>query len=257
MAIVKPAPMMIGNRALYSLSSYDPVDVEVIVPFTTDEEVELALSSMVEEAGGTPKSLEDPNWIAKHFEGLRSVDEFRRVMRARLREMNEQFAEEQKHDKCMLALVERLCQSVPAEQVASVRAGIKANFQQRAAASGMSLADFIARGGVSNAEFDSMLDAQAQQTAEIDAALDAYAREKKIKADESEFAKLLSMSPDAAKDLVKQARATGHFDDVREAAVRAKAANAVVAECNCTYHHESEEEAAERLKMLRELMAQG
>lgn len=257
MAIVKPQPMVIGGKAIYSLTSYDPVDVEVIVPFTSKEEVELALSSMLEEEGGTAENLKDPNWIAKHFEGLRSADELHRVVRARLTEMNAQFAEEQKRDKCLLALADRLCQSIPAEQISSTRSGIYANFKQRAAASGMSMDEFIARGGVSKAEFENMLETQALQTAQIDAALDAYAREKKIKADESEFARLLGINRDYAKDLIKQARATGHFDEVEGAAVRAKASNAVVAECNCTYHHESEEEAAERLKMLRDLMAQG
>ncbi len=30
MAIQKPAPLMIGNKAYYTLTSYDPVEVEVI-----------------------------------------------------------------------------------------------------------------------------------------------------------------------------------------------------------------------------------
>ena len=133
MAIQKPAPLMIGNKAYYTLTSYDPVEVEVIVPFITDEEVELALGSLLEDEGGTVENLSDPDWIAKHFEGLRSTDELHRVLRARLREMNAQFAEDQKRDKCMVALAERLGQSVPPEHVAAVRAGIYANFKQRAA----------------------------------------------------------------------------------------------------------------------------
>ena len=108
MAIQKPAPLMVGNKAYYTLTSYDPVEVEVIVPFITDEEVELALGSLLEDEGGTVENLSDPDWIAKHFEGLRSTDELHRVLRARLREMNARFAEDQKRDKCMVALAERL-----------------------------------------------------------------------------------------------------------------------------------------------------
>lgn len=256
MDTAKPAPMMVGGKPLYSLSSYEPVEVEVMVPFTSDAEVELAVSSMVAEEGGDANSLSDAEWLAKHFEGLRSADEVHRVVRARLREMNSQFAEDQKRDKCLLALAERLNQSVAPEQLEATRAGIYANMKQRAAASGMTMEAFMERGGVSAADFDAMLDTQAAQTAQIDAALSAYARENKITAAESEYAQLLGMPADAAKNLIGQARATGHLDEIRDAAVRAKAAQAVVGACRCTYHHETEAEAAERLKMLRDLMAQ-
>lgn len=257
MTAAKPAPLMIGGNPVYSLSSYDPVEVEVVVPYTSDGEVELALSRMVGDEGGTEESLKDAAWISKHFEGLRSVDELRRVVRARLREMNEQFAEGQKRDKCLLALSERLEQSVPNDYVAMVRGNIRTSFEQRAAANNMTMDQFIERGGVSAAEFDAMLDEQARQSAEIDAALEAYVREKKVKANERDYPRLLGIDPEIAKVMFKQARAAGTFDQIERAALRGKAADEVVSECRCTYHHESEAEAAERLKMLREIMAQG
>ena len=256
MDIVKPAPLVVNGKALYSLSSYDPVEVEVIVPFTTEDEVDLAVAHMVGEEGGTQANLRDPNWIAKHFEGIRSADELRRVVRARVREMNEGFAEEQKRDKCMIALADRLEQRVLDETLAMVRAGIENNFKQRAAVNRMTLDDFIAQGGVSRADFDAMLDSQALQTAQIDAALDAYAREKKLFIADQEVAGYLGMNPSDAKELIRQAKAAGRYDDVKAAALHAKAGDAVVAECSCTYHHESEQEAAERLAMLRDLMGQ-
>ena len=254
MANQKPAPILVGNKACYTLSSYDPVEVEVIVPYTTDEEAGLALESMIADEGGTAENLKDADWIAEHFDGLRSADELRRVVRARLREMNEQFAEDQKRDKCLLALADRLEQSVLPQEVAALRTGLAMNFEHRAAAAGMTMDDFIATGGVSKAEFESMLDTQALQTAEIDAALDAYARQKKLSVNENEFGPLLGMSPSDAKGLVQQARAAGRYDEVKDAALRAKASNAVVDDCSCTYHHESKEEAAKRLEILREFM---
>ena len=256
MDIVKPAPLVVNGKARYTLSSYGPVEVEVIVPFTTEEEVDLAVASMVQDEGGTPDNLKDSAWIAKHFEGIRSADELRRVVRARVREMNESFAEEQKHDKCMIALVERLEQQVLGETLAMVRAGIENNFKQRAAANGMTLDAFIERGGASKAEFDAMLDSQALQTAQIEAALDAYAREKKLFIADQEVAGYLGMDPAHAKELIRQSKAAGRYDDVKEAALHAKAGEMVVAECSCTYHHESEQEAAGRLSMLRDLMGQ-
>ena len=257
MDTAKPAPIMVGDKPLYTLSSYDPVEVEVVVPFTSESEVDLALTSMVLDEGGTPESLKDAAWVAQHFDGLRSADELRRVVRARLREMNAGFAESQKRDKCLAGLAERLEQAVPDDRLAAMRESIADNFRRRAAANGITMDDFIARGGVSKAEFEAMLDTQALQTAQIDAALDAYAHKKGIKAAENEFDRLLGMDPKNVKELVKQARAAGRYDDVADTATRAKAAEDAVAECACTYHHESEQEAAVRLKMLQDLMAQG
>ena len=54
MTIQKPEPLVIGNKAFYTLTSYGPVDVEVHVVRTTDEEVELAIQTLVREAGGKP-----------------------------------------------------------------------------------------------------------------------------------------------------------------------------------------------------------
>ena len=53
MTIQKSEPLVIGNRAFYALTSYGPVDVQVHVVHTTDEEVELAVRSLVREAVGT------------------------------------------------------------------------------------------------------------------------------------------------------------------------------------------------------------
>jgi FKBP-type peptidyl-prolyl cis-trans isomerase (trigger factor) len=138
-----------------------------------------------------------------------------------------------------------------------VRGNIRTSFEQRAAANNMTMDQFIEHGGVSAAEFDAMLDEQARQSAEIDAALEAYVREKKVKANERDYPRLLGIDPEIAKVMFKQARAAGTFDQIERAALRGKAADEVVSECRCTYHHESEAEAAERLKMLREIMAQG
>jgi len=37
MPIQKPAPLMIDGRAHYTLSSVEPIKIEVTVPFVTDE----------------------------------------------------------------------------------------------------------------------------------------------------------------------------------------------------------------------------
>ena len=70
MPIQKPEPLVIGNKAVYTLASYGPVDVQAHVARTTDAEVELAIKTRVREAGGTESDLADPAWVASHFDGL-------------------------------------------------------------------------------------------------------------------------------------------------------------------------------------------
>jgi hypothetical protein len=98
-----------------------------------------------------------------------------------------------------------------------------------------------------------MFDRQAQQMCEGDAALSAYAHEKKLKADEQEYARLLGMEPDQMKQVIEQARAAGQSDALHEAALQAKAAQIVVAECSCSYRHETPEQAKARVSQYRQM----
>lgn len=93
MAIQKPEPLVIGNKAFYTLTSYGPVDVEVHVVRTTDEEVELAIQTLVREAGGTEKDLADPAWVASHFDGIENEQRLREQTRAYLSSLSEDSAE--------------------------------------------------------------------------------------------------------------------------------------------------------------------
>ena len=42
MKLVKPEPLIIGDRAHYTLSSYGPVSVEIKVPYITDFDIDLS-----------------------------------------------------------------------------------------------------------------------------------------------------------------------------------------------------------------------
>lgn len=256
MSIEKPLPLMVGNKAYYSLTSYEPVEITVEVPYTTDEEIEYGLEMTVADMGGTPADLDDPTWLSEHFEGLSTRAQVFEAMRQQLQAMNTDIAEQQKLGKCVEALATRLAQSIPPQHLEMAEEAIRARFTQQLQAEGLTPAQFIARSGSNPAQLDAMFKRQARQMAEGDAALSAYAHEKKLKVDEHEYGRLLGLSAEDLQTVMDQARATGQLDELREAALRSKAAQIVVAECSCTYEHETPEHARVRLLQYRQMKQQ-
>ena len=253
MPIQKPLPLMVGDKAYYSLTSYDPVEITVDVPYTSDDDIELGLDMTLADMGGTRDNLADPAWVAEHFEGLESADQVREAMRQQVAVMNAQAAEEQKLGKCVEALEARLGQSIPPQHLEQAREAIRARFVQQIQADGMTPDQFMARTGTRPDQLEAMFERQAQQMCEGDAALSAYAHEKKLKVDEMEFGRLLGMSPADVQSIIEQARAAGQYDELREAALRSKAAQIVVAECSCTYNHETPAQARARVAQYRQM----
>lgn len=253
MPIEKPLPLMVGNKAYYSLTSYDPAEITVDVPYTADEDVEMGLQMTLKDLGGTEEDLDDPAWIAEHFEGLSTADEVRQQVRLQVMAMNAQFAEQQKLGKCVEVLTSRLCQSIPPQHIDEAKQAIRMRFTQQLQAEGLTPDQFLTRTGTSPAQLEAMFDRQAHQMAEADAALSAYAHEKKLKVDEQEFGRLLNIPAGEVEGVIRDARAAGQYDELREAALRSKAAQIVVAECSCSYNHETPEQARARIAQYRKM----
>ena len=253
MPIEKPLPLMVGNKPYYSLTSYDPAEIAVDVPYTADEDVEMGLQMTLKDLGGTEEDLDDPAWIAEHFEGLSTADEVRQQVRLQVMAMNAQFAEQQKLGKCVEVLTSRLCQSIPPQHIDEAKQAIRMRFTQQLQAEGLTPDQFLTRTGTSPAQLEAMFDRQAHQMAEADAALSAYAHEKKLKVDEQEFGRLLNIPAGEVEGVIRDARAAGQYDELREAALRSKAAQIVVAECSCSYIHETPEQARARIAQYRKM----
>ncbi len=253
MSIEKPLPLMVGDKAYYSLTSYDPVEITVDVPYTLDEDVDYVLSMTLQEMGGSLANLSDPAWVSENFEGLSTESQVRDGMRRELEMMNMQMAEQQKLGRCIEALAGRLAQSIPPQHLERAREEIRMRFTQQLQSDGLTPGQFMQRTHTTPAQLDAMFDRQAQQMCEGDAALSAYAHEKKLKADEQEYARLLGMEPDQMKQVIEQARAAGQSDALHEAALQAKAAQIVVAECSCSYRHETPEQAKARVSQYRQM----
>lgn len=253
MPIEKPLPLMVGDKAYYSLTSYGPVEITVDVPYTLDEDVDYVLGMTLQEMGGSLASLSDPAWVSENFEGLSTESQVRDAMRRELEMMNMQMAEQQKLGRCIEALAGRLAQSIPPQHLERAREEVRMRFTQQLQSDGLTPGQFMQRTHTTPAQLDAMFDRQAQQMCEGDAALSAYAHEKKLKADEQEYARLLGMEPDQMKQVIEQARAAGQSDALHEAALQAKAAQIVVAECSCSYRHETPEQAKARVSQYRQM----
>ncbi len=252
MELVKPEPLILDGRAHYTLTSYDPVSVEVEVPRTTDDDVELAVQATVMQAGGGPAELYNDTWIRKQFEGVSDARGLRDAVREQLAAMQAHVVEEQKAGKCAEELAKRLVQRVPTARVAQLRASVVQSFAASLAQDGLTEAQFLAHTGMRKADLETMFDREAQTSAEHEAAIDAWASHRRLQVAEDEIAGLLGLTPEDASELIEQARRVGQQDQIRQAALRSKAMGLIVAECNCTYRHETAEEAAARVEQMRQ-----
>ena len=255
MAIEKPAPIQIGDRYMYTLTSYEPVTVELKVPSVTDADVDLAVEQIIATRCKDDEKVDDA-WIAANFEGLSGMAALREDVRGQISTMNTQMVEDSKTGRCVAELAKRLGQSVPQSEIAQMRQVVQMRLEQDLAMRGISMEEFLAAGGgASQASLDAMLDADARAAAEGDAALDAYAAEKKLEVNESEYAALLGVDQKTLDDVMADARKAGQSERVRESALRAKAARVLTAEASITYSHETAEEAEARIDRMRQMAA--
>ena len=247
MAIEKPLPMQIGNTYYYTLSSYDPVDIEVTVMNVTDADIDFAFSSLVVEHKGDPNTVDDA-WSKEHFDGL-TLAELRSALRQQLEQAASERAEQEKAIRCTEVLAQRLQQSVPQNVLRSYESNLSYLATEELRQAGSSIDE------PSKLDEDLMqgIQIQARALAERDAALDAYANKKKLTLDDSEIAGLMYLSQEDYQELIEKLPSQNDMQYIRESALREKVRRVLVAECKCNYHHETAEEAAKRAEALAKL----
>ena len=239
-------PLMIDGKPYYTLINYDPVSIEVTILTVTDREVDELLDQIATQAGGTPESLNDAEWVASKFNGV-TLKDLHDSLKNEMSQFNRDGAEQQKPVLCASELAKRLCQNVPEKFVEEYRERLEKQFSDELAQSGATLSLFLAQTGMLRTEFDSMMLRQAHDLAEQEAALHAYASAKKIKVDSSELPRLLNVSPEQIDEVLKQAKEEGIYDQLIDSALLNKTVQSVIAEANCSYHFETEAEADARL----------
>ena len=256
MNIQKPQPLMVDGKPHYTLTSYDPVEIEVYVPSATDDDVEMMLDTLLRSAGAGREVLSDANWLKQHF-GTDDLDDIREAVRVQVVDGSYESVERQRQTLCAEALAERLGQSVPPAQLAEVRRSIESSLRAQIQASGMRLDDFLAQMGTTQVGLDSTLDEQAHSVAEQDAALGAFAQARKLTVEEGDYPRLLHMPASQCQALVEQAKAIGQEEQIRDSALHNHALEVVVAECVTHYHYETPEEARERAAQMRAMGQRG
>ena len=250
--VEKPEPMRLGDKLYYTLSSYDPVMIEVEIPRVMDEDVNLLLDSIIDREGGEPGQV-DETWLMEHFDGLSTLDAVRSRLRTQIEQVNAAYAEDSKPALAVAELAKRLKQKVPEQQVAIYREIFAQQFDADLARDGMTRDDFLARAGGTPDGLERMFQSRALEMAEQVAALDAFVDEKKLTVEDDEIEGLLGVPPEQAADIVRQAQADNAMDELRTVALRNKATRVLVAECSCVYKHETPEEAEARVAAFRRM----
>ena len=238
MELIKPEPLVIGGRAHYTLSSYEPVTITVPVHDLTDKDVDDSVRAAIAQMGGGPERLNDDAWIRDHFDGLHGAAELRSVMREELEAANQDVTERQKAAACSSELAKRLEQRVPRESIAEARRSIEQNFQMMLAQQGLSLDLFLTQSGMRKADLDAAFDEQASDAAHQQAAVSAWAQKRGVTVTDDEIPQMLGLPPEEVDQFMKNASAGGQLDQMRETLVDAKALRMIVDECSCTYAHD-------------------
>lgn len=234
----RPEPELIDGRYAYTLTSYEPVSISVSVAHVSDEEVDRGIRDMLSYYGGSEETLTDA-WLAENVGEVTTVAGLRPYVRRQLESMYAEAAERSKPDLCVRALAGRLCQEVPAEELARARAVVRTAMERDLSENGLDVAGFLTLSGMTDTAFEAMVDSEALAAAEREAALDAFVGERGISVDETEYPGLLGLSPADARQLMQDMRSAGHAEYVRRAALHAKAVRLLVEECSCSYEHET------------------
>lgn len=247
----KPEPLFVNGHYVYTLSSYDPVEVTLTRPCLTDDEVGIAAAALIAQHGWNSADMPTDAWIAQNIQGVNSFDELQQAVREELEAMNEQYVESGKAGLCAEKLAERLEQSVPAEAVQRSLDTLYQGIAMQAQDAGLSPEQAIASMGMTPEEFEHAMTHEAQGVAEQDAALDAIVDEYAIYVDETEVPELLGVSPKDAQSMIEDAKKHRDFDEMMAFCRRRKACAAVVRDAKYTYLQETAEQSAQRVAQLR------
>lgn len=255
MSSEKPLPLLQEGGYLFTLSSYDPVEIEIVVPQVTDYDVLAAVAAYLESSGTSLDDF-DETWLRAHHAELHvgedaTMGEYLETMRRALGSTQQSFAEQEKPARCAQALSERLCQRIPPDMLASVRTGVLGALEAEQRADPEAFAGLLALQHAGTAE--ELAEAEAEEIAEQCAALDAYADHCRISVADSELARLLRLPEKEAESEIGAARAQGRLEDLLAEARRNKAALQLAESCRCLWQKESDESAEARRRAYRGL----
>ncbi|MDO4536905.1 MAG: hypothetical protein Q4B54_02005 [Coriobacteriales bacterium] len=253
MELVKPDPLYIDGRPRYTLSSYEAPAVVIHILHVCEEDVEMALEETLEQYGGDMSKLDDSEWLRQRFGGIDNAEELREMIREELRSPDGPIARNQKVTQSLDVLIQRLVERIPDDVFESTRLGVKEKLNELYGTDDMPESFLISRAGMNKAEFNEMVDAQAEESAKYDAVMNAWADHFHLEVKDEEIPQLLGVNEVQTRDFVESMHRTGQWELAHEAARLNKALEAIIASCNCTYEYETPEHAEKRVAEIRKL----
>lgn len=238
----KPGPLMMDGKAYYTLSSYDPVSIEIYVPYITDAQVDHELREWVESAGGDANSLRRPQWLRSRF-GCTTLGMLRSKVKNELEEARNEALNAHAGEQAARELARRLQQHVPASVVDEECDRLITNFTNDAGAGMQTLDDIVHSTGVTKQQLRALFREKAQEIAEQDAALLAYATAKHIRVSDADIAAYLGINLEVWERMAVQARERGSYEKVAKAALLSKTQAMVISSAARTVHRQTKEEA--------------
>ena len=233
----KPDPLYKDGRFCYTLTSYDPVSVEVEVRDVTNEAVDAALQFAMIQMGGGPERLLDDAWIQSKFPGAANSGQLKNMIRAKLEAASAELTRQNKANQCAIVLSERLVEQIPQIYITGLREVVRDTFLTGLVRQEMTVDDYLKESEITMAELEKMINHQTMQTAMQEAALDAWADKFEIVVEDEEVPDLLPAKAPNEKRTLEELVESGRLEEGRISARRVKALHDVIRRSECTYKH--------------------
>lgn len=235
----RPEPVFEMGRLRYTLTTYDPVHIEVEVRKVSEAALESAVQYTVAQMGGGPQELANDAWIQNTFPGVQNAEQLRYILRQQINDASAKWTEQQKSTECAKALAKRLIEQVPQSRIWELRQNIKQTFELGLSEEQMTREEYLAQSGMTSSELEEMFAKQAQETARQEAAVDAWADYRKVSMSNEEIPRYLPVPSDDVRTAMAEIMLTGRLEEARMSARRMKALGMVVNECVCVYRQTS------------------
>lgn len=254
--IEKPLPLQLGNRYMFTLTSYEPVDVEIVRMQVQDADIDDGIAQIMEMAGAAGQTPTD-ELVEELFgkEDVHTAEQLRKKVTDILATLAENSLEEQRFTGALDALAERLRERIPDEMIRGRAEQMVTTLAYELQQKGSSIDTLMTTDQVSREDLLAYASADAQIQLEQEQALIAFAAKRNITVEEKEFPALLGIPEDQLSEFVAAARRANSYDELHNAALAAKAGNVVAEEAKVTIVDETDEEAEARRAEKHEFLA--
>lgn len=198
--------MTVFSKPTCTLSSYDPVELELPNADVSDKEVsdqmaQIAAAYAQNQGFQSIVPAVTDSWVRKNISGCSTVPEFQERIREQIEQYKKQAIEEQKSYQTAALLADRLQGDIPDELFDAATDDFKQTFDERLAREGKTRDQFIQENRLNPEDFEHICETQAREEMRQSFALDALAEHLGLEATPEECNKTLDlMNPERSKD---------------------------------------------------------